>query len=416
MRRNRTLLATVAMIALSFAASVRAQDLNDFALYGVDGQTESLYRYEFVSQSGSPIGQIRRADNGAVMSGIKALAYVPGHQNIFGFWNDPADGLTKMAYINVDDATANIYPTHFGAGPITGATALKSYVSAALPTQKPTNFDERAAHRIYAIQNFVTISGKVNVDPTGGNQAEFLLTKPDGSTLTRQQLNDQTKIDPMTGTAEYTDAVEVRFKPKGTGNQNGLSVNGASYSVDNTHLYVIHGPLLKVRVWNDDVKGGKPMGDWWFELLSGAAVIEDWGTLGSKQSSTTASSVYGAIIRVDPATGVAEQVMNLSRLYDGLAGQVSTRLYAVAAGRVYLLDTVAKTETALSNILGYTNVEALENAGSRLYGFTTLDKKLLPISMTNGSLNATAIGIGDVKLRSQVFMRLADDPRGPDFD
>ena len=61
-------------------------------------------------------------------------------------------------------------------------------------------------------------------------------------------------------------------------------------------------------------------------------------------------------------------------------------------------------------------MEALENAGSQLYGYGTLDKRLLPINSTSGSLSATVINIGDVKLRSQVFMRLADDPRGPDFD
>lgn len=416
MTRIRTLLAATAVLSLAGAHTAQAQGLNDYALYGVDGQTENLYRYEFRDAAGSPVGQIRRADTGTIMSGIKALAYVPGHQNIFGFWNDPADGLTKLAYINLDDATAQLYPTHFGAGPITGATAVKDYVAPVIPGDVATPSDQRGDHRIYAIQNFVTISGKVNIDPTNGNQAEFLLTKPDGTTLDRQQLHDQTKIDPVTGTAEYTDAIQIRFKPKGTGNQNGLSVNGATYSLDNTHMYVIHGTLLKARIWNDDVKAGKPMGQWWFEILSGSAVIEDWGTLGSKQSSTTASAVYGAIIRVDPATGVAEQVMNLSRMYDALAGQRSGRLYAAAAGRIYVLDTVAKTETALSNILGYTNVEALENAGAQLYGFSTLDKRLLPINSTSGSLSATVINIGDVKLRSQVFMRLADDPRGPDFD
>ena len=104
MKRIRNIVAAAAVLGLT-AASASAQSLSDYALYGVDAQTENLYRYDFREDSGSPVGLIRRADNGATMSGIKALAYVPGHQNIFAFWTDPSDHKTKLAYVNVADAT-----------------------------------------------------------------------------------------------------------------------------------------------------------------------------------------------------------------------------------------------------------------------------------------------------------------------
>jgi len=419
MKWLRYILAMAALLVMTSAGAASGQALSDYALYGVDGATEELYRYGFADEAGSPVGLIRDAETGATMAGIKALAYVPGHQNIFAFWTDPADNKTKLAYVNLSDATARIYPTDFGTGPITAATAVKDTAGTSLTTLQPTPIAERAGHKIYAVQHYLTISGRININPNNSTDNEFVLTKPNGAgQITRDDLHNNTVVDRSSGTFYYGPATSVHVKPKGSGSQNTLILNGTPYNVDNSNTYYIHGQYMTCRVYNDQVNGaGKAMGKWWIEISTGSVVVEDWGVSGTtQQSSSTGLSLFGTILRVDPTTGVAQQVMKISRFYDGLAGQVGTTLYAVSSGRIYVIDTVAGTETALSNILGYTNVEALENAGSRLYGFTTLDKRLLPISNFNGSLSATPINIGDVKLRSKVFMRLADEPRGADFD
>lgn len=419
MTRIQTFLAAAATAALTACAttSAQAQGLSDYALFGVDAQTENLYRFDFHEDAGSPVGPIRRADDGTTMAGIKALAYVPGHQNIFAFWTDPSDHKTKLAYVNINDATAQIYPNDFGTGPITAATAVKSAAGVTLASNQVTPPVERIAHKIYAVQIYLTISGQININPNNSPDNEFILTKPDGTQITRDDLHTGTDIDEK-GNAYFGPAVSVRVKPKGNGGQNSLILNGTPYYIDNSHTYLIHGQYMTCRVYNDKVhSNGKAMGKWWLEISTGSVVVENWGESGnSKKSSTTGSSIFGTVICVDPATGVAQQVMTISRFYDGLAGEVSGTLYAVSAGRVYALNTVTGTETALGGIMGYTNVEALENAGSNLYGFTTLDKRLLPVSTASGAVNGTPINIGDVKLRSKVFMRLADAPRGADFD
>ncbi len=66
------------------------QDLEGRLLYTQPQDSDELIRYEFDSQTLETIGTVT-LDSGRVLEGIGALAHVPRHTNLFGFWLDPDD-------------------------------------------------------------------------------------------------------------------------------------------------------------------------------------------------------------------------------------------------------------------------------------------------------------------------------------
>ena len=92
-------------------------------LYGINPSNANLYRYDFDATQLETIGSV--TNNGAaVMTGIEASAYFPGFSNIFGFWQDPADNLTKVVYINPTTANGIVMGTDLGPEKITAACAV----------------------------------------------------------------------------------------------------------------------------------------------------------------------------------------------------------------------------------------------------------------------------------------------------
>ncbi len=124
------------------------------------------------------------------------------------------------------------------------------------------------------------VGGKININPNNSPQASFTLTLPDGTTITRDDLNNDTpKLGPgfSSGKLEYTGpAVVVNVKPKGNGNQNGLTVDGVAYPLDNGKRYVISSQSMTVHLYNDhrDAKG-KAMGKWWIEITAAGATVQE---------------------------------------------------------------------------------------------------------------------------------------------
>lgn len=108
-------------------------------------------------------------------------------------------------------------------------------------------------------------SGVVNINPNNSSQSEFVLTRPDGSTISRDDLHK--------GYKGYNGlATQIRFKPKGNGNQNGLIIDGEPFPVDNGQLYIISAPSMQVEIFNDKIVKGKAMGHWWFRIVDGQGV------------------------------------------------------------------------------------------------------------------------------------------------
>ncbi len=108
-----------------------------YRLYGIDGVSGDLVRYDFDDEELSTVGTV--TSGGTVLTGIQGAAYIPGHTNIIGFWTDPSDSQSKVVYINTNSAAASIVGDPLGAGTITGATAVQP--------------DGGGHHQIYAVQS-----------------------------------------------------------------------------------------------------------------------------------------------------------------------------------------------------------------------------------------------------------------------
>lgn len=104
------------------------------------------------------------------------------------------------------------------------------------------------------------ITGEINLNPNNSPHNEFMMTLPDGSTVTRDDLDIH--FEGYEG-----DCVRVYFMPKGNGNQNGLVIDGEEYSLQNGSQYTMEAPIMQVRLYNDKVKNGKAMGHWWLEVV-----------------------------------------------------------------------------------------------------------------------------------------------------
>ena len=99
------------------------------------------------------------------------------------------------------------------------------------------------------------------------------------TTITRDDLHDGTVTE--YGTVEDgARAIMIRFKPKGNGNQNCLTLDGEAYPVQNGSLYTIESTEMTVHLYNDHANGngngngnGKAMGKWWIRIEATDAEI-----------------------------------------------------------------------------------------------------------------------------------------------
>jgi Tfp pilus assembly protein PilE len=116
------------------------------------------------------------------------------------------------------------------------------------------------------------IGGEININPRNNSDYEFELRKPDGSIITRDDLQNSNGQLDYTGPATW-----IRFCPKGNGNQNGLTLDGAPYPLQNGTRYTIEtlqGGTIQVHLYNDNPNGkGKSMGKWWMTITASGSSI-----------------------------------------------------------------------------------------------------------------------------------------------
>ncbi len=122
-----------------------------------------------------------------------------------------------------------------------------------------------------------TASGTIRINPNNSPQASFFATLPDGTHITRQHLLEG--FDGYNGPA-----TRVHFRPMGGGNQSGLSIDGASYTIQNNTVYDINSPNMTIRVFNDHPV--KAMGHWRLEINASNAVFTDGSLPGSSSRYT----------------------------------------------------------------------------------------------------------------------------------
>lgn len=307
----------VTVCAQSIDDAVRGQ-----SVLGINQTTGDLIRYDFDANNLTDIGIVRSSTS--TMTGIQAAIYFPTFQNIHALWTSPTDNKNKLLHINVADAQATIIADDVEGGRFTGAAPVNS------ATHPYAFFAMQAAK----IKPPSTISGLLNINPGNSAQHEFTVTKPDGSTFSRDDLASNALTLDSSGTYYQGDATLVHVKPKGNGNQNGLTIDGQPYALQNSNTYNFAGSM-QIRVYNDQVSGGKAMGHWWIAIVSGTVTINDQVQVLTPNR----------ITQVDQKTGTVTEIMPLSRTYTGLATSDGVIFYAMHENDLYKIDTTLQTET-----------------------------------------------------------------------
>jgi prepilin-type processing-associated H-X9-DG protein len=118
------------------------------------------------------------------------------------------------------------------------------------------------------------VGASININP-GNGWFEFNVLLPDNTAITRDDLQQNKKrTGPGFGNGknlEYAgQAQEVWVKPKGNGNNGGLTVNGQPVSLTNKNRYVISGDL-QVHVYNSKGHGN---GQWWIDISATHADVK----------------------------------------------------------------------------------------------------------------------------------------------
>lgn len=139
----------------------------------------------------------------------------------------------------------------------------------------PEPLPNSAPLQLHGLNGAVTI----NINPNASAEDEFTMTLPDGTTVTRQDLaNDTVFSSPGFAGAflEYSGpAVVVNVKPKGNADENGLTLDGAAYNLQNGTRYVISSSTMTVHLYNDRrSSGGKAMGKWWITITATNAALQ----------------------------------------------------------------------------------------------------------------------------------------------
>lgn len=248
------------------------------------------------------------------------------------------------------------------------------------------------------------ISGVISINPNNSSSSEFRLTKIGLGTITRDDLHSGTAVDAQ-GVLYDGLATEVVIRPKGPGSQNTLTINGQLYTLHNNHTYTFAVPGMTAKVYNDSVNAdGYPMGKWKVELTAIGASVED-----------TSSSSEHRLIRVDHRTGDVESVMTLTRPYEGLAATSAVTFVGTYDQGLYLIDTVAGTETLLGST-PYPQTTSMEYAGLMLISFTTDAQKLVQLNTLTGQAVGSALDMGVTDLGSLVMVARSTAPGNVAFD
>ena len=120
-----------------------------------------------------------------------------------------------------------------------------------------------------------TIAGSLNINPNNSPDNEFLLVKPNGETITRDDLAGDTTSYASTPCIYYSGpALLIHVKPKGEGDQNTLLVDGVACALQNANTYDFRGVNMNVQVCNDSRNNGngRANGRWYLENIAGADV------------------------------------------------------------------------------------------------------------------------------------------------
>ncbi len=345
--------ATLCLACSPLTLAQESPTLVDVALYGIDREEARLVQYRFDTRRAEPVGEMRNTE-GDLVRGVDAAGAIAGHSNVYGLWTDPDDNRQKLLYISVADARVHVRNDDLEGGHFGGATTAD--LQGLGPTLVAVQHEEAKPP--------AEIRGLVNINPNNSGHNEFAATLPQGVTLTRDHLHEHANVNAR-GTIYEGPASFVHLKPKGNGNQNGITLDGEPMTLRNANTYAFVGEMT-IRVYNDRLHGGKAMGHWWIQIIDGQVRLEDDIAVLSPH----------LLVQVDHRDGTVTELMRLSRAYTGLATTDGNTYYAAAGRDVYRIQLAQQTETKIgqSNAADIVDLEcvlgrvfAYDNAGQTLF-------------------------------------------------
>lgn len=526
----RSLLCLIAFVIVIFAAPVRADDVDfdPFILYGVNGATNQLLRYDFAESQLQTIGTLP--------AGIEALAYMPGNLNLFAFYLDPEINRTRLLYVNSYTAESHAIGADLGPGKVFAATTAMMDVDqhghlilgtdgdhdkghgndcdgvdednpgnstgvsengmghgahsgcfVEVDPNEPTPVADIERLRVFAVQKVeaeeddpvdftidgghvvpgepyaakvailgaaITYGGQYDIPVTVRVRIGDDVTEPFGDfdKAVSGNVNDGDSSAPYIAPQVFDAGTPItirarswtRKKPWYNGKSNNhwddyLTVDSDDNSpqvltlrngdaVPDIDPFMDQNNLVDfIRDYIDDETNTVVLDEnqaiYLFELgttplWSDAADFQDLvvlvtlahqpADLEEDEDDDEQVAPAARLIRVNTLTGTIEQLMTLSREYDGLAASPTSRFYATAGLSIYRLDPIDQTETLLGS-LPAADMKGLEYAGPTMCGFTIIDDLLKPIAV-DGSPLGNSINLGAANLESIVFMKKADAP------
>ena len=385
-------LCLAAGLAVAPASQAQLDNIDHHRMLGIDRDTGMLSRFTFWEQAGDQIGVVEDSD-GHAMLGIEAAAYFPGFNNAYALWQDDRDGQNKLVYVDVRNSEATVMADDVEGGKFTGATAFQA-----------GEYD----YRVYTIQHEkikppAVITGLISINPNNSAASEFYCETPHGR-ITRDLLHQSTTTD-AEGVFYEGDATVIHVKPKGSGEQTGVQLDGEPMVLKNSNTYTFAGEM-EVRIYNDHLKNGKAMGQWYIEVVSGTARLNDEVQVLSPHRLSLVSQLDGSVT----------EIMRLSRGYHGLATFDGMTFFTHDGTNMYLLDAATETETKLSAVPS--QASDLEFVGEELRaystGYGTLYQMQTSDDGTTTSTNQRQVGLGD--LGTIMFHSRGWGPRTPLYD
>ena len=150
------------------------------------------------------------------------------------------------------------------------------------------------------------LSGSLGINPNNSADNEFVLIKPDGTTITRDDLADDIREYDSVPCVYYSgSAILVHVKPKGNGNQNTLLVDGAIYTVENSTTYDFVGEM-NVIVQNDSRNNGnhRANGHWFLGSIGGNDIA-----IADSSGATSAGTENYEIHSIGTVNGIRRNVI-----------------------------------------------------------------------------------------------------------
>jgi len=415
-------------LLMAVGASQVHADTDGKVLYGIDRDNASLIRYDFGSHSLSTVGTVR-SDDVSALTDMDAAAHIPGHQNIYGFWTDPDEGLVHLVYINAETAAATIIGDDLDHGKVTGATAAQVSYIVDDHDDHDDDGDDDDDHGDHDDDDHGHGNDDDGVDDDNPGNSDGVNENGMGhgthdddhgdhdddddddhgdhddddhesssldaglgwSVFAVQTLEDEDSDDDHGdhddhGHGNDDDGVD----DDNPGNSDGVDDHGMGHGAHDGDGVDDHGDHDDEDHPCDDEDDGD--GD-------------DEDDCGGDLDIETGYR----LIQVDHHSGDTTELMSLTREYDGLATTDGVTFFATSGTDLYRIDPTDGTET-LVDATGLDLMFGLAFADATLMGYENVNDHLVPIDLSTGAPLGSPMNLGTSDLGTIIFIDAATDP------